>query len=149
MNYVYGRVRDDEHIEYVGKAHWSVILWPFVMVLGLIPAEGIVPRLAATSLVTIGSGFAMVWVAVAVMHYLLSDFAVTDQRVIARVGFLRPVVFEVDREAVREVMVWQGSLGRTLGFGSIGLRMADGATHWVHTMANPHEIDRRLRRSGP
>jgi membrane protein YdbS with pleckstrin-like domain len=83
-----------------------------------------------------------------VLRWRSSEFAVTNRRVLARVGLLSPRIVEVPltRTAVGVV---QGPWGRLLGYGTVRLAGKDGAVEVFARVARPAALREALTRHAP
>ena len=75
------------------------------------------------------------------------EVGVSDRRL-----FLRSDIDEIDPLAaiplsrIRDVQVRQGPLGRILGYGTVRIELADGASRTIWAVARPEELKGRLGR---
>jgi membrane protein YdbS with pleckstrin-like domain len=118
---------DGEHIVYLTRPHWILFGGPLLVALaGLI--VGVTLQLTVNDLRYQYAGWyagaALLGVALLLaipptIRYLSSDFAVTDKRVLARMGILHRQSLETLLSKIEGIGVEQDLWGRVLGFGTI------------------------------
>jgi len=107
-SYVEKALIGGERVLYVGRvSHWA-LLWPYWL-LGVL----LLPVVVGLFFLIAG------WI-----RRATTELAVTNRRVILKVGLLRRDTFELHIQKIESVQVRQGVLGRMLGFGDI--EMAGG-----------------------
>lgn len=74
-----------------------------------------------------------------------SEFAVTDKRVIIKVGLIRRRTLEIQLSKVESVAVIQGILGRMLGYGEIVVRGTGGTPEPFPNIDRPLEFRRAVQ----
>jgi uncharacterized membrane protein YdbT with pleckstrin-like domain len=97
-------------------------------------------------------GLALFLLAVAVVFGLLryvsfasSEFAVTDKRVIIKVGVLRRRTLELQRSKVEAIAVNQGIGGRLFGYGDIVVTGTGGTKEPFHKIGAPLQFSRAVQ----
>ncbi len=79
-----------------------------------------------------------------VLAYFSTELLVTDQRVIARVGFASRRVIELQLSKVEGVAVNQRILGRIFRYGDISVSGTGGSHETILGIARPDEFQRHL-----
>jgi uncharacterized membrane protein YdbT with pleckstrin-like domain len=118
MDYIESNLVSGEEIVARTRLHWIILFWPAVLLL-----------------IGAGAGFfsedlndnwgqalfivAVPWGVVAFMNLQTSKFAVTNKRVLMKVGWIRRHSLELLLTKVESILVDQGVLGRTLDYGTI------------------------------
>jgi uncharacterized membrane protein YdbT with pleckstrin-like domain len=74
-----------------------------------------------------------------------SEFAVTNRRVLIKVGWLRRESFEILLPKVEGIGVYQGLLGRMFDFGTMGVRGTGGSRERFANIAAPLEFRRQVQ----
>ena len=125
-------------IEYIAKALWSsiaglMICFPFASTL---PTPGII---LATGL------FALFGLFLAWINVLTSEFAVTNSRVLVKVGLLRRHSLEIVLRQIEGIGVDQGILGRILGFGTIIVSGTGATKEPFIRISKPLEFRRQVQ----
>jgi hypothetical protein len=120
--YIESVLREGEEVVYHTKLHWVVVMWPLLVVLIAFPVMSLSRNIGLAALGQLWMGFASIWVAASVINYLISELAVTNERIIGKVGFFRGELIDRDLAAIEEISVTQGAVGRALGYGSVAVR---------------------------
>jgi uncharacterized membrane protein YdbT with pleckstrin-like domain len=144
---------DGEHIVYRTRPHWILFGGPlFVALAGLI--------LGVTLQLTVHdfryryagwyAGAALLGVALLIaipptIRYLSSDFAVTDKRVLARMGILNRQSLETLLSKIEGIGVEQDLWGRVLGFGTITITGTGGTRESIAAIPRPLEFRRHVQ----
>ncbi len=79
------------------------------------------------------------------MTYKTSEFAVTDKRVVIKVGWIRRRTLETMLSKVEGVGVDQSLTGRMLGYGSIEVTGTGGTREEFTRIADPLEFRRQVQ----
>ncbi len=143
MSYVDRHLLRHERVLYRARLSRAVFAWPaglLLVALGLPLVAGATPGLSAL-LALIAAGYA----AAAWMRYAGSEFAVTDQRVIMKVGMLRRRCLELMLDRVEGLMVEQDVFGRLLDFGSVSIIGTGGTREPFQQIADPLGLRRALQ----
>jgi uncharacterized membrane protein YdbT with pleckstrin-like domain len=82
---------------------------------------------------------------IAVIRRNATEMAVTNKRIIIKVGFLTKRTLELFLAKVESVGVEQTLLGRMLGFGSISVRGTGGTNEPFSHVADPLEFRRQVQ----
>jgi uncharacterized membrane protein YdbT with pleckstrin-like domain len=111
--------------------------------------------LAVISIVLFAYGFppaaeivlaiALLWGLVKYVDYVSSEFAVTNKRVIIKVGVLRRRTVEMLNTKVEAVAVNQSILGRILGYGNIVVTGTGGTNEPFTGISSPLEFRRAVQ----
>jgi len=80
----------------------------------------------------------------AIQHYS-SEFAITDKRVVIKVGLIHRKTLEMVLTKVETVRVEQGILGRLLNYGTIVVTGTGGTNEPFRSIANPLEFRRQVQ----
>lgn len=146
MAYVESQLLPGEQIRYRG--HLSRILFlpayllaALTILVTLVSLAG--PNLWPVALVlaVLAVGF-FVWEQVI---YTTSEFAVTDRRVIVKVGWIKRRTLETMLGKIEALGVDQGLLGRLLGFGTITVTGTGGTQETFHQIAAPLEFRKQVQ----
>jgi len=79
------------------------------------------------------------------IHYLSSEFAITNKRVVIKVGFINRKTLEMLLTKVETIRVDQSILGRMLNFGTIVVTGTGGTNEPFTSIANPLEFRRQVQ----
>ena len=146
MSYVDSQLLPNEVVRYRARLHRSLFIVPsvfgvlalgtMVFAFGTHPLWWAVLALAALGAVTFG---------VAWLKYSTSEFAVTDKRVIIKVGWIRRRTVETMLAKVEGVGVDQNLTGRLSGFGTIVVTGTGGTKEEFDRIADPLEFRRQIQ----
>jgi uncharacterized membrane protein YdbT with pleckstrin-like domain len=152
MGYIEENLTPGERIFYRTGLHWIVLLVPGLFG-GLLILLGLSTLIAALTTKSGGmtgvaffiAGFGALVIALAVMSRNATEMAVTNKRVVVKVGLLRKKTIELFMSKVESVGVEQGLLGRMLGYGSIVVRGTGGTAEPFRKVRSPLEFRRQVQ----
>jgi uncharacterized membrane protein YdbT with pleckstrin-like domain len=116
MGYVESSLMKGETVLYRGHLHWIIFALPALLCLIII---GIVPLIGA------------------LVRNATSEFAVTNLRVIVKVGLIRRNTLELNLTKVESIGIEQTLLGRILGYGTIVVVGTGGTREPFKSIADP------------
>jgi len=147
MNYYTKTVlNDDEVVQWQGYLHWIDYLIVFFTMILLIILSGSITHSITKSFVDLAIIITTSGQLVGVLlKHWSTELVVTDQRVIARTGLIARDTNEIDCTMIEGVDVKQGILGKLIGFGTVGVRGADGVIAPIHRVNNPTGIRKALQ----
>jgi uncharacterized membrane protein YdbT with pleckstrin-like domain len=160
MSYLDDHLLAGESIVYRARLHWSIFL-ASLAVIGLGIVLAIVLGVYAPEYWYLGAALAGVGLLIAIgpaIRYASSEFAVTDKRVVAKLGFIERESLETLLSKIEAIGVDQGVLGRMLDFGTITITGTGGTEESFPRIAEPLEFRRQIqsqvvaldeRRGGP
>ena len=79
------------------------------------------------------------------IHYLSSEFAITNKRVVIKVGFINRKTLEMVLTKVETIRVDQSILGRVFNYGTIVVTGTGGTNEPFTSIANPLEFRRQVQ----
>lgn len=140
MSYVESNLAEGEKILYQTRLHPIIFAWPITFA-----AVGILIMIVFESVV--GWGFILLELAAvtAIPPFIAlktSEFAVTNRRVLIKVGWLRRRSLELLLQKIESISVNQSLTGRIFNFGTIGVR-GTGGTHETFSRIRQPLIFRR------
>jgi uncharacterized membrane protein YdbT with pleckstrin-like domain len=141
MSYVDNSLIAGEEVAFRTRLHFIIFVVPIFLV-GIsivLFAYGVPP--AAEIVLVIG----IVWGLVKYVDYASSEFAVTNKRVIIKVGVLRRRTVEMLNTKVEAVAVNQGILGRIFGYGNIVVTGTGGTNEPFNGISSPLEFRRAVQ----
>jgi membrane protein YdbS with pleckstrin-like domain len=160
MSYLDDHLLAGERIIYRARLHWIIFATSLVVIaLGIVLA--IVLGLYAPDYWYAGAALVGVGLLTAIgpaVRYASSEFAVTDKRVVAKLGFIERESLETLLSKIEAIGVDQGIAGRMLGFGTITITGTGGTEESFPRIADPLEFRRQIqsqvvdldeRRGGP
>ena len=158
MSYVETNLIPGEQVLYKTGLHWIVLLGPVIVAcffglpgLGLLigamlsigSKEGFAGGMLIGGIVLLASGGLLVF-----LGYLsrkATEMAVTNKRIIIKVGLLSRRTFELLLSKVESIGVEEGLLGRMLGYGSVVVRGTGGTPEPFRNVAHPIEFRRQVQ----
>jgi uncharacterized membrane protein YdbT with pleckstrin-like domain len=144
MGYVDSNLLPNEHVTYRARVHRIIYLLPVcVLIVALVVAVASGSWIAGGVLAVIGL-LLMVppWI-----RSISSEFAVTNKRVLVKVGLIRRHSLELLLQKVEGIGVDQGILGRILGYGTITVSGTGGTREAFRMIARPLEFRRQVQAS--
>ena len=146
MSYVESQLLAGERVSYRAHLHKILFLPAYLataltIVVALISIAGtdLWPAVAVLAVLT---ALAYAWGAII---YHTSEFAVTDRRVIIKVGWIKRRTLETMLGKVEALGVDQGLLGRLLGFGTLTVTGTGGTQETFHRVAAPLRFRKQIQ----
>ena len=146
MNYIDKILLSDEKLIYRSHPHWLIFYRPVISLLLAICAFywGLILIADLAGLITLLGCLS------ALIVYYTSEFGITNQRVIIKLGFLRRYSFENALNRIEAVEVEQSILGRLLDYGTIRIRGVGGSAELFPAVPNPllfrHKVQTQIER---
>ena len=145
MGYVEEHLLPGERVRYRAHLHKLIYVLPGLFTL-LLTVGAVLAFLAdsvwgAVALFAVGC----IPLVLTLIKYVTSEFAVTDKRVIIKVGWIRRRTLETMLSKVEAIGVDQGIVGRILGFGSITITGTGGTKEQFPNIARPLEFRRQVQ----
>jgi uncharacterized membrane protein YdbT with pleckstrin-like domain len=142
MSYAESVLLPGETIIVTGRLHW-IIYWPaiFFLVVGTAAvwwewADGHSDILISLTAIVFGVLFLAAFLRAWFIRWI-TEFAVTDRRVIYKRGFIWRETAEMNMDKVESVDVTQSVLGRLLDYGSIHVKGTGTGIEHLHRIASP------------
>jgi hypothetical protein len=146
MSYVDSELLPDEQVQYRAHLHRIIYLWP-----ALAAAVAIVGAVLGrdTPAILLSSLVVLVIAAVSLSRKMLlrgtSEFAVTDKRVIIKVGWIQRRTLETMLGKVEGVGVDQTVVGRIFGYGTLTVTGTGGTQEQFSMIASPLEFRKQVQ----
>lgn len=143
MGYVESNLLPNEQIVYRAKLHWIIYTLPatvFVIAILVAVAGG---GIAAAVVGALG----LVLLVPPWIRQGSSEFAITNKRVLIKVGLIRRHSLELLLQKVEGIGVDQGISGRILGYGTITVSGVGGTKEAFRMISNPLEFRRQVQAS--
>jgi len=142
MSYAKSVLQPGEHIVVTGRLHW-IIYWPaiFFLVLGTALiwwewADARSDMLIAITAIAFGVLFLVSFLRAWFVRWI-TEFAVTNKRVIYKKGFIWRQSAEMNMDKVEAVDVTQSIPGRVLDYGTIHVRGTGTGIEHLYRIAQP------------
>lgn len=153
MSYVDAHLLPGERVVYRARLHWIAFRWSiFLVILAVLIAiagqlVSSVPRNDAWKLwiPAVLAALALLFAIGPWIKLATSEFAVTDKRVLVKVGLVQRDSLETLLSKVEAIGVDQTLLGRMLGFGTITIVGTGGTRETFERIASPLEFRRQVQ----
>ena len=146
MSYVDSQLLPNEVVRYRARLHRSLFIIPCVFI--VLAAATVVFAVAQHPFWWVVLGLALIGAVTfltAWVKYKTSEFAVTDKRVIIKVGLIRRRTVETMLAKVEGIGVDQSLTGRLSGFGTIVVTGTGGTKEEFDRIADPLEFRRQVQ----
>lgn len=141
MSYVENNLLVNEQVTYRARLHWT-IYWLPVLLMILAVIVGILGGWLAGGVLAIVAVFAWLppWI-----RSVSSEFAITNKRVLIKIGLVRRHSVELLLQKVEGIGVDQSILARILGYGTITVSGVGGTKESFRMIADPLEFRRQVQ----
>lgn len=145
MGYVESHLLPNEELRYRAHLHKIIFVGPVILALaGIAAAVGLV-LVDAAPFAAIPVVLAAVPLFASYITYTSSEFAVTDKRVVIKVGWMRRKTLEIMLAKVEGIGVDQGIWGRLVDSGTITVTGTGGTEERFPNIAGPLEFRRQVQ----
>jgi len=158
MSYVQKHLIEGETVVYATGLHWIVLIRSFLLAL-LFGVPGVALLVlserqrgdtsgASTAMMVGGIIFvvvALICIIAALIKRGATEMAVTDKRVIVKVGVASRRTFELLLQKVESIGVEESMMGRMLGYGSVVIHGTGGSPEAFDRVAHPIEFRKRVQ----
>lgn len=143
MGYVEQHLLQGEKVMYRAHQHWTIFFWSsFITLVGLILLV-LFPDNYIIGLIVVGVG--VLAFVPPFIRYLTSEYAVTNKRVIVKLGLVQRDSSETLLSKVEAIAVDQTIPGRMLNFGTITITGTGGTKESFPRIAKPMEFRRQVQ----
>jgi len=143
MGYVESNLLPNERITYRARLHRIIYLFPCCILAVAVPVAIAGGWIAGAVLCVIG----LILLVPPWIRSVSSEFAITNKRVLIKIGLIRRHSLELLLQKVEGIGVDQGLLGRILGFGTITVSGVGGTKEAFRMISNPLEFRRQVQAS--
>jgi uncharacterized membrane protein YdbT with pleckstrin-like domain len=147
MSYLDDHLLEGERIIYRARLHWTIFATSIVLVL-LGIGLAIVLAMYEPGYWYAGVALAGIGLLLAIgpaIRYISSEFAVTNKRVLGKVGFIERESDETLLSKVEAIGVDQGIIARLLGFGMVTITGTGGTEETFPRISDPLEFRRQIQ----
>jgi uncharacterized membrane protein YdbT with pleckstrin-like domain len=145
MSYVEDHLLPGERVTYRARLHKLAYVLPVLTAIVLITGGFFALSATRTTIGLVAFVAALVPLIAAYITYTSSEFAVTNKRVIIKVGFIQRKTLETMLGKVEGIGVDQGILGRMLDYGTITITGTGGTKEPFRNIAAPLEFRRQVQ----
>jgi uncharacterized membrane protein YdbT with pleckstrin-like domain len=146
MSYVNSQLLPGESVQYRGRLHRIIfapaVFLATVLLVVLIVSIQVRQELLVAALFALIAAVTFIW---AYVHYSASEFAVTNKRVIMKVGWVHRHTLETLLSKVEGIGVDQGIVGRMLDYGTIQVTGTGGTKESFNRISSPLEFRRQVQ----
>ena len=136
-NYIDQNLARDEKVIVKAQVTWLSQFWYLLFgglfVLMALPSKNFVFFLIG-----------VIFIAIAAIHVITTELALTNRRIIAKSGLIRRNTIELKVNRVESLGVDQGVLGRIFNFGSITVKGVGGSNAPIPYIARPMEFRQQV-----
>ncbi len=143
MGYVEKNLLPNEVVTYEARLHWVIYALP-LGVFGIAVLVGLAGGLAPGAVL---AALALILAIPPWVSASSSEFAITNKRILIKVGLIRRHSLELLLQKVEGIGVDQSITGRLFGFGTITVVGVGGTKEEFRSIANPLEFRRQVQAS--
>jgi len=127
MSYIDGSLLDGEQVVYRTRLHWLLFLGPVLFILAvLLPLDWVLASSTWGGYAWIPLALGALLLAGTIIKRQSSDFAVTNKRVMMKVGVFHTRSIELLLHKIEAIAVEQSLIGRIFGYGDIVITGSGG-----------------------
>jgi uncharacterized membrane protein YdbT with pleckstrin-like domain len=146
MSYIDGNLLPGEHIVYRTRLHWKIFVVPLLFtVFILLPITWLLANGTWSHYAWIPLVVALVLLAPAFIKRQSSDFAVTNKRVMMKVGVFSTRSVELLLSKIEAIAVHQTFGGRVFGYGDIVVTGSGGTKEAFSNIQAPLDLRRAVQ----
>lgn len=137
-SYIEENLARDERIIIKAQVSWLSQFW--YLLFGILLIISGISQKNAFGVLLVG----LILIAIAAIHVLTTELALTNRRVIAKSGLIRRNTIELKVNRVESLGVSQGVLGRLFNFGSIVVKGTGGSHAPIPYISRPMEFRQQV-----
>ena len=157
MGYIENNLISGETVTYRARLHWIVLVKPAFISILFIGIAALLLYIRYESAAASNDSQILVWIAVGLLIVSAfpivfaeikrgaAEFAVTNKRVILKVGAVTNQTAEMFLNKIESVGVEQTVTGRVFGYGTIVIRGTGGSLEPFHLIAAPLEYRKQIQ----
>jgi len=146
MSYIDGNLLDGEHVVYRTRLHWLLFVIPVLFtVVVLLPLAWLMANGTWESFTWIPLSFGLIVLVATFIKRQSSDFAVTNKRVMMKVGVFATRSIELLLNKIEAIAVNQSLMGRVFGYGDIAVTGSGGTREAFSRIQAPLEFRRAVQ----
>jgi len=155
VGYVENNLITGETITYRARLHWILFVKPSLIALAILGIGALIFYAADLASALSTQAILITWavlliiaaipVITATVNRHSAEFAVTNKRVILKIGFIQSKTAEMFLNKIESVGIDQTLTGRVLGFGTIVIRGTGGSLEPFHQVSAPLEFRKQIQ----
>jgi uncharacterized membrane protein YdbT with pleckstrin-like domain len=146
VSYVNSNLLTGKRVVYRTRLYWLLLGWPVLfLIVVCVPVAWLATTDRWNDLAWIPVGIALLILLGAIVKRQSSDFAVTNKRVLMKVGVFSTRSTELFLNKIEAIAVHQSLVGRMLGYGDIVVTGSGGTHEEFHDMQSPLSFRRAVQ----
>jgi uncharacterized membrane protein YdbT with pleckstrin-like domain len=146
MSYIDGNLLDGEHVVYRTRLHWLLFAVPVLFTVAvLLPLAWLMANGTWKIFAWIPLSFGLIVLVATFIKRQSSDFAVTNKRVMMKVGVFATRSIELLLNKIEAIAVNQSLMGRVFGYGDIAVTGSGGTRETFSRIQGPLEFRRAVQ----
>jgi uncharacterized membrane protein YdbT with pleckstrin-like domain len=146
MSYIDSNLLDGEHVVYRTRLHWLLFILPVLFtVLVLSPIAWLMANGTWRNFAWIPLALGLLVLVATFIKRQSSDFAVTNKRVMMKVGVFATRSIELLLNKIEAIAVNQSLMGRILGYGDIAVTGSGGTKESFSRIQGPLDFRRAVQ----
>jgi uncharacterized membrane protein YdbT with pleckstrin-like domain len=155
VGYIENNLISGEVVAYRARLHWILFVKPLLVALTIITIAGLVfyaadlrNELSTPAILVVAAAVLFISAAPLIsvaLRWHSAEFAVTNKRVILKVGFIQSTTAEMFLNKIESVGVDQSIGGRILGYGTIVIRGTGGSLEPFHRVSAPLQFRKQIQ----
>jgi uncharacterized membrane protein YdbT with pleckstrin-like domain len=146
MSYIDSNLLDGEHVVFRTRLHWLLFMGPVLLiVIVLLPGAWFLASSTWSSYAWIPVALAALVLVTTFIKRQSSDFAVTNKRVMMKVGVFSTRSIELLLNKIEAIAVEQTLVGRMFGYGDIVITGSGGTKEAFSRIQSPLEFRRAVQ----
>lgn len=143
MSYVDEHLLAGEEVVYQTRQHWTIFTLPALVFLLGVGLLVFLPRYYIVGVAVVG--LALLLLIPPLVRFVTSEYAVTNKRVIVKLGLVQREASETLLSKVEAIAVDQTIPGRLLGYGTVIITGTGGTREGFPRITDPMEFRRQLQ----
>ena len=146
MGFIDGNLLQGEHVVFRTRLHWKLMIGPLLFaIVTWLPAAWMLAQDRWNNLVLIAPALGLLVLLAAFIRRQSSDFAVTNKRVMMKIGVLSTRSVELLLSKIESITVNQSLAGRMLGYGEIVVTGSGGTEETFADIQAPLDFRRAVQ----
>lgn len=146
MSYIDGNLLPGEQVVFRTRLHWKILVGPLLFaIVTFLPVAWLLTQGTWNNLVLIAPGLGLLVFLAALVRRQSSDFAVTNKRVMMKVGVFSTRSVELLLGKVEAITVHQSLGGRIFGYGDIVVTGSGGTEESFSSIQSPLALRRAVQ----
>jgi uncharacterized membrane protein YdbT with pleckstrin-like domain len=145
MSYIDANLLPGEQVVFRTRLHWLLFLAPILLTVVLLPVAWFIANGTWSRFAWLPLALAALILLITYIRRRASDFAVTNKRVMMKVGVFSTRSIELLLNKIEAIAVNQSFLGRTLGYGDIVITGSGGSRETFARIQRPLAFRRAVQ----